>query len=68
MEPLKSEGGNVMEQTIDTKANLCDMCWCRELFPNCMPDKGYIEFGNALGNDNIIRCVNYVRLSQKEEV
>lgn len=43
-------------RTTDTTENLCDTCQrCNEI-PLCMPDD--VEFGNGLGNDNIIACSN----------
>jgi hypothetical protein len=42
---------------MDTKIHLCNTCE-RRYSLECMPD--VIEFGDGLGNDNIIQCVNYV--------
>lgn len=43
-------------RTTDTKENLCDKCQRRSEIPECMPDD--LEFGNGIGNDNIIACSN----------
>jgi hypothetical protein len=43
-------------RTTDRKENLCDTCQRRTEIPICMPDD--IEFGDGLGNDNIIACSN----------
>lgn len=47
----------VMEKIVNTKINLCNQCRNFDFFPKCMPDN--IEFGNAIGNDNIVKCENY---------
>lgn len=39
----------------DKEANLCDIC--RNDFANCFALKP--EFGNGLGNDNVIACACY---------
>ena len=44
---------------MDTKINLCDTCYNSVDFPECIPQSDDILFGNGLGNDNIIECVNY---------
>lgn len=41
-------------RTTDSEENLCDTCTRRTDFPQCLPDD--VEFGNGLGNDNIIAC------------
>lgn len=41
----------------DTKVHLCDTCQKKGDFPECLPDD--VEFGDGLGNDNIIGCCNY---------
>ncbi len=46
--------------TRDTKIHLCDTCGNHDHFPECMPNELDIEFGDGVGNDNIIRCVNYL--------
>ena len=45
-------------RTTDSKENLCDTCPKRVEFPKCMSDN--LEFGNGVGNDNIIACNNCV--------
>jgi hypothetical protein len=46
--------------TETTKDNLCDVCLNSEHIPECWPNKiGDIEWGNGLGNDNIISCTNF---------
>lgn len=42
----------------DTKVNLCDRCTRKQDFPECLPDD--VEFGNGIGNVNIISCSNNV--------
>jgi hypothetical protein len=39
---------------MDSKENLCDSCAVLGGFPMCKPD--YVEFGNGIGNDNVIAC------------
>lgn len=47
-------------KTDNTKANLCDMCNQQSSFPDCLPDDiDEIEYGNGMGEDNIIKCPNY---------
>ncbi len=41
-------------RTTDIKENLCDSCIKRSEFPRCFPDD--VEFGEGIGNDNIIAC------------
>ena len=41
-------------RTTDAKENLCDTCPKRKGFPICCPNN--VEFGNGIGNDNIIAC------------
>ena len=41
-------------RTTDTTENLCDTCLKYPEFPVCCPND--IEFGNGLGNDNIVAC------------
>jgi hypothetical protein len=43
-----------------TKVNLCDACKKLEDFPLCMPVGDKITFGDGIGNDNIIKCTNYL--------
>lgn len=48
--------------TIITRAktqeeNLCDTC--RLSTPECDAEKGLLEYGNGVGNDNIIACPSY---------
>jgi len=45
-------------QPIDTKINLCDTCNLYDQFPACTALLA--EFGDGRGNDNIIKCDNYV--------
>jgi hypothetical protein len=40
---------------MNTKINLCDSCLNE--FPTCQPDR--IEFGDGIGNDNVIKCSSY---------
>lgn len=42
--------------TIDTKRNLCGSC--KSSYPDC---KGKPEFGDNVGNDNVIRCNKYLK-------
>lgn len=44
-------------KTDNTKENLCDSCLNQCSFPECLPDN--VEYGNNVGNDNIISCDNY---------
>ena len=44
---------------ISTKENLCDTCL--NSYPSCNPPKD-LQFGNGVGNDNIIECKKYVNL------
>lgn len=41
-------------RTTDTTENLCDSCSKRGAIPMC--DETVIEWGNGLGNDNVIAC------------
>ena len=41
-------------RTSDSTENLCDSCPKRNSFPACLPDD--VEFGNGIGNDNIVAC------------
>lgn len=41
-------------RTTDTKEHLCDTCLKRKEFPQCLPND--VEFGDGIGNDNIIAC------------
>ena len=41
-------------RTTNTKENLCDTCPKNKEFPTCIPDD--IEFGDGVGNDNVIAC------------
>lgn len=41
-------------RTSDSTENLCDSCPKIKSFPTCMSND--IEFGNGIGNDNIIAC------------
>ena len=45
-------------RTSDSKENLCDTCPKRSDFPACLPEN--VEYGNGVGNDNIIACSNCV--------
>jgi len=48
---------------MDTKINLCDNCLRCLSFPQCMPDSDEgVEFGDAKGHDNIIRCSNFLMI------
>jgi|WetSurMetagenome_2_1015567.scaffolds.fasta_scaffold747965_2 hypothetical protein len=35
--------------------NLCDIC--KKSFPECQPTR--IEFGNGVGDDNVIKCSDH---------
>ena len=39
--------------------NLCDNCNYRDTFPSCYSNKDELKFGDGLGNDNIIECLNF---------
>lgn len=41
----------------NSKENLCDFCRNRFAFPICLTED--VEFGDGVGNDNIIDCMNY---------
>lgn len=41
-------------RTRNSKENLCDSCTKHCDFPTCMSEDN--EFGNGVGNDNIIAC------------
>ena len=41
-------------RTTDSKENLCDSCPNKNDFPICLSED--VEFGNGIGNDNIIAC------------
>lgn len=43
-----------MTRTSNTKENLCDTCFNRKYFPKCISED--VEFGDGIGNDNIIAC------------
>ena len=43
-------------RTADTKENLCDTCFKRSEIPICTSVD--VEFGNGIGNDNVIACSN----------
>ena len=45
-----------MIRTTDSKENLCDSCKTLGGIPLCIPDD--VEFGDGLGNDNVIACRN----------
>ena len=50
--------GQVGEKVnIDTKINLCSTCI--HDIPTC---KGKPKFGNGIGNDNVIQCIEYSKL------
>lgn len=42
--------------------NLCDTCLL--CFGECEQDT--IEFGNGIGNDNVIKCSSYVEVKEEE--
>jgi len=44
------------QSTIDTKRNLCGSC--KSSYPGCT---GEPEFGDNVGNDNVIRCKKYIK-------
>jgi len=52
-------------KTKDTKENLCDTCIVVSGIPDCI-DKD-AEFGNGIGNDNVIKCDNYNNPERQEE-
>jgi hypothetical protein len=41
----------------DTTINICDSCIFNKMIPECFSD--HVEFGNGIGNDNIIFCPKY---------
>ena len=45
-----------------SKINLCEDCITRKEFPLCM--EKYVEFGDGVGNDNIIKCDNYKSINE----
>ena len=43
-----------------TKIHLCDNCQKAVHFPACLPDDmDDVDFGNANGLDNVIKCTEY---------
>lgn len=45
---------------IKSAVHLCDECENYNKFPTCIPDEeSELKFGNGLGDDNIIHCVNF---------
>jgi hypothetical protein len=44
---------------VDPGDHLCNSCNQEGNFPECLPDKPDVTFGNGLGNDNIVYCYNY---------
>lgn len=44
-------------KTKTSKQNLCDYCMYDQ--PEC-PSASHIEFGDGVGNDNVIECSEYV--------
>ena len=44
-------------KTKDTKDNLCR--YCQNDFPTCQK-ANHIEFGDGIGNDNVIECSEFV--------
>lgn len=47
----------IVPEPTDTKINLCDSC--QNNFATCIPK--IMEFGNGIGNDNVIFCSSYVK-------
>jgi len=47
----------IVTKTKDSKENLCDTC--TKCIADCDVDKGVIEYGDAVGNDNVIACDVY---------
>jgi len=43
--------------TKSSKDNLCDYC---QLHIDTCPKANHIEFGNGVGNDNVIECSEFV--------
>jgi len=43
--------------TNNSNENLCGICRNRFSVPICIPDE--VEYGDGIGNDNIIDCENY---------
>jgi hypothetical protein len=43
----------------NSDVHLCDTCKNRGNIPQCFNDD--LEFGNGLGNDNIIKCKYYIK-------
>lgn len=50
----------IVTKTKDSKEHLCDSCLLE--YPDCDADAGLIEFGDGVGNDNIIACDKYTTL------
>lgn len=46
-----------MKREITTKDNLCDTC--KLSYPSCPADETDIEFGDGIGEDNVIDCTYY---------
>jgi hypothetical protein len=42
----------------DTKKHLCHYCESWQLYPECNGDN--FEYGNGVGNDNIISCTGFI--------
>lgn len=51
-----------MEREITTKDNLCDTCILS--YPTCPAYETDIEFGDGIGEDNVIDCTYYVPKNQ----
>ena len=45
-------------RTTDTEEHLCNTCLKSSNIPECISDD--VEFGNGVGNDNIIACSNCI--------
>jgi hypothetical protein len=43
---------------VDRMQHLCGSC--RSDYPSCDAKEGDVEFGDALGGDNVVRCKKYV--------
>lgn len=57
-----------MERIIDTKKHICYDCWNNGDFPECLPDIKNVEYGNGIGNDNILKCTNFDNKKDNNEL
>ncbi len=49
----------------NSKVNMCD-CDCSHSFATCTPD--LVEFGDGVGNDNVVVCSQYETTKLYEEI